>query len=120
VDGPEETEAMLERVRSEHDQALDFPLLSDPGSAVIGRYGLLNPDGRGWPHPTVLLIDRDGVVRWRFMEVDYRERATNEDILAALAELREPAADRPEPESGNPSADHPVGATSGEPHDGGR
>jgi peroxiredoxin len=88
VDGPEETEILLERVRSEHGQGLDFPLLSDPGSRVIGRYGLLNPDGRGWPHPTVFLIDRAGVVRWRFMEVDYRVRATNEDILAALAELR--------------------------------
>jgi peroxiredoxin len=84
---------MLERVRSEHDQELGFPLLSDPDSRVIGRYGLLNPDGRGWPHPTVFLIDRDGVVRWRFMEVDYRMRATNQDILTAIAELRRPAAD---------------------------
>jgi peroxiredoxin len=96
VDGPEETETMLERVRSEHDQELDFPLLSDLGSRVIGRYGLLNPDGRGWPHPTVLLIDRDGMVRRRFMEVDYRVRATNEDILAALAELRQPTTHRPD------------------------
>jgi peroxiredoxin len=88
VDGAEETATMLERVRAEHDRELDFPLLADPESRVIGRYGLLNPDGRGWPHPTVFLIDREGVVRWRFLEVDYRVRATNEDILAALATLR--------------------------------
>jgi peroxiredoxin len=87
-DGPEETEIMLERVRSEHDRELDFTILSDPDSRVIGRYGILNPDGQGWPHPTVFLIDRDGVVRWRFMEVDYRVRASNADILAAMAEIR--------------------------------
>jgi peroxiredoxin len=97
VDGRDETEIMLERVRSEYDRDLDFPLLSDPDSRVIGRYGLLNPDGRGWPHPTVMVIDRHGVVRWRFMEVDYRVRATNEDILAALSELRQPTADRQPP-----------------------
>lgn len=81
---------MIERVRTEHDREVDFTLLSDPASRVIGRYGLLNPDGRGWPHPTVFVIDRDGVVRWRFVEENYRVRATNEDILAALSELQDP------------------------------
>ncbi len=80
---------MIERVRTEHDREIAFPLLSDSASLVIGRYGLLNPDGRGWPHPTVFVIDREGVVRWRFMEENYRVRATNEDILAAVAELRD-------------------------------
>lgn len=89
---------MLERVRSEHDRDIEFTLLSDSGSQVIGRYGILNPDGRGWPHPTVLIIDRDGVVRWRFMEVDYRTRASNEEIVAALRELRESREDPPEDE----------------------
>lgn len=79
---------MLERVRTEHGRELEFAILSDPESRVIGRYGLLNPEGRGWPHPTVFLIDRDGVVRWRFMEENYQVRATNEDILSALADLR--------------------------------
>lgn len=88
IDDPDQTEAMIERVRTEHDRELDITLLSDSGSLVIGRYGLLNPDGRGWPHPTVFIIDRDGIVRWRFLEENYRVRATNEDILAALAEVR--------------------------------
>jgi hypothetical protein len=34
------------------------------------------------------VIDREGVVRWKFIEIDYRVRPTNEDILAALAEVR--------------------------------
>ncbi len=39
------------------------------------------------PHPTTLVIDQEGVVRWKFIEVDYRIRPTNEDILTALAEV---------------------------------
>ena len=69
---------------------LDITLLSDPGAAVINRYGLFNQDdprGRAIPHPTTYVIDRDGVVRWKMTEVNYRIRPENDDILAALAEL---------------------------------
>ena len=66
----------------------DFLFLSDPGHRVIDRYGLLNVmDPRGIPHPTTYVIDRQGVVRWKFTEVNYRIRPTNTMILDALAEL---------------------------------
>jgi peroxiredoxin len=65
----------------------DFTFLSDPGHRVIDRYGLLNPNGQGWPHPTTYVIDRKGVVRWKDMEVNYKIRPTNQMILAALAKL---------------------------------
>jgi len=82
---------MVERVRNEEGQELDFPLLSDPDHAVIARYGLLNqedPQDRPIPHPTVFIIDREGVVRWKFIEINYRIRPTNEVVLAALAEVQ--------------------------------
>lgn len=82
---------MIERVAEEDGRRLDFPLISDPDHAVIDRYGLLNqgdPRARPIPHPTVFLIDREGVVRWKFIEIDYKVRPTNEAILAALAEVR--------------------------------
>lgn len=84
---------MVERVATEYGESLDFPLLSDPGAAVIGRYGLLNaehPPGRPIPHPTVYILDRNGVVRWRFVEVDYRVRPSNEEIVQALVEAAAP------------------------------
>ncbi len=62
--------------------------LSDPGHRVIDRYGIWNPAGKGWPHPTTLVIDRQGIVRWKFVEVDYRVRPKNEQILEALGQLR--------------------------------
>jgi len=55
---------------------------------VIDRYGIWNPAGKGWPHPTTLVIDRQGIVRWKFVEVDYKVRPSNQQILDALARLR--------------------------------
>lgn len=61
-----------------------FTFLYDNGHAVIDRYGLLNPNGRGWPHPTTYVIDKKGVVRWKFIEVNYKIRPTNAMIIEAL------------------------------------
>jgi peroxiredoxin len=91
IDGPEEQRLMTERVQADGGPALAFPLLSDPDHAVIARYGLLNqqdPRDRPIPHPTVFVIDGQGVVRWKFIEIDYTLRPTNEDILGALAAVQ--------------------------------
>ena len=82
---------MVDRVAEETDGlAIEYTLLSDPGAAVINRYGLFNQDdsrGRAIPHPTTYVIDQDGVVRWKMTEVNYRIRPENADILAAVEEL---------------------------------
>ncbi len=75
------------RVQQDYNYDLDFPLLSDDGSAIIGRYGLLNEDdprGRPIPHPTTYVIDMEGRIQWAFTEVDYRIRPEHADIVAAL------------------------------------
>jgi peroxiredoxin len=60
----------------------DFPLLSDADHRVIDRYGLLNEKSkRVVPHPATYVIDRQGKVRWKFIEVDYTKRPSNEDVL---------------------------------------
>ncbi len=90
VDVREQQQMMIDRVAEDDGRVLEFPLLSDPDHAVIDRYGLFNPDEsqqRPVPHPTVFVIDKTGEVRWKFIEIDYRVRPTNEDILEALAEL---------------------------------
>jgi peroxiredoxin len=66
-----------------------FTFLSDPGHKVIDRYGLLNPNGRGWPHPTTYIIDRKGVVRWKVTDVNYHIRPTNQTIRDVLAKVEE-------------------------------
>lgn len=80
---------MRQRVADEQgSEPPDYLFLSDPGHRVIDRYGLLNPDSRrGIPHPTTFILDRDGVVRWKFIEIDYRVRPSNEMILEALEDV---------------------------------
>ena len=63
--------------------------LEDRGHRVIDRYGLLHY--RLWapvPYPATFIIDREGVVQWRFIEKDFRIRASPEDVLCALKGLR--------------------------------
>lgn len=79
---------MANKVLEKAPGKLQIVLLSDPDHAVINRYGLLNEAaaqrGRFLPHPTTYVIDRQGVVCWKFTEVDYKIRPTNEMILEAL------------------------------------
>jgi peroxiredoxin len=89
VDDREHLQMMVDRVRRESSREPKFTLLSDPGHRVIDRYGLLNDkDPRGIPHPSTYVIDKRGIVRWKFTEVNYKIRPTNEMILAALAQLQ--------------------------------
>ncbi len=83
-DPPETLEKFSESRR------ITFPLVSDQGSAIIKRYGLLNatvdPKTRAWgiPHPGTFILDRKGVVVARFFEDAYQERYTASTILATL------------------------------------
>lgn len=71
-------------------RGITFPLVSDAGSVIIRKYGLLNetvdPKSRtyGIPHPGTFIVDRQGVVRSRFFEDAYQERYTAATILSTL------------------------------------
>ncbi len=71
-------------------QGLEFPMLSDEGSEVIKRYGLLNesvePGSRvyGIPHPGTFILDPDGRVVERFFEQGHQPRNTVSSIAVKL------------------------------------
>lgn len=71
-------------------RGITFPLVSDPGSAIIKRYGLFNdtvdPQTRayGIPHPGTFILDAKGTVVARFFEDAYQERYTASTILATM------------------------------------
>ncbi|WP_151480793.1 peroxiredoxin-like family protein [Streptomyces albicerus] len=88
---------------------LTFDVLSDIGSDTAKQYGLafdLPEDlaavydklgfdlqrvnaghPRTLPLPATFVIDRDGTIRWVFVDTDYTKRAEPADILAALDAL---------------------------------
>ena len=85
-----DSRALLQKMANklvERGAKADFTFLSDSGHRVIDRYGLLNESSAGWPHPTTYVIDRQGVVRWKFTEVNYKIRPTNQMVMDALARL---------------------------------
>ena len=88
VDNHEESKKFGDMLRKRFDGEFDFPLLEDKAHKVIDRYGIFNPDGRGWPHPSTFLIDAKGVVRWKFIEVDPSKRPSNEQIRRELAKIK--------------------------------
>ena len=67
-------------------RGITFPLLSDPGSAIIRRYDILNAQatGRtaGIPHPGTFVIDAQARVVSRSFETAYQERASAASIIA--------------------------------------
>jgi peroxiredoxin len=91
-------------LREKHDLAFD--VLSDIGSDTAKQYGLAFdlPDAlaavydklgfdlqrvngghpRTLPLPATYVIDRDGLIRWSFVDTDYTTRAEPADILDAL------------------------------------
>jgi peroxiredoxin len=88
---------------------LAFDVLSDIGSDTAKQYGLAFdlPDDlatvydklgfdlqrvngghpRTLPLPATYVINRDGVIRWAFVNTDYTTRAEPADLLDALAAL---------------------------------
>jgi len=85
-------EKMAAKIAEKTPGELGITLLADPDHAVIDQYGLLNEEaaakGRFLPHPTTYVIDRQGVVRWKFTEVNYKIRPTNEMVLKALRAVK--------------------------------
>ena len=77
--------AVLARFASAHQ--ITFPLLSDKGSAVIRRYGILNTNiprthmFYGIPFPGEYLVTPDGRVTDKVFLPSFQERATASEVL---------------------------------------
>jgi peroxiredoxin Q/BCP len=69
-----------------------FPLLSDPGSATIKAYGILNVDAKGRsegiPYPGTFIVDKEGVIRAKLFLDGYRERHSTDELLKAIAVVK--------------------------------
>lgn len=101
---PESPDSSLS-TQEKHD--LRFEVLSDPANTVAKAYGGVHPlpveikesyarrnvfdhyaDGVvEFPVPATYIIDKAGIVRYRFVDPDYRKRAEPTDLLAVLQHL---------------------------------
>jgi peroxiredoxin len=71
------------------EKQLAYPLFSDPDSAAIKAFGLLNTDMKegtrfyGVPHPAIIFAGKDGTVKGVLREEGYKDRPANEAVIAA-------------------------------------
>lgn len=71
---------------------ISYPLLSDPDSAIIKRFKLLNPEfppgspAHGVPYPGTFVTDARGIVRAKFFEKTYTDRRTAASFLILTGE----------------------------------
>ena len=62
------------------EKSLQYPLLSDVGGVNVNKLGILNEkyaEGSnlfGIPHPGVMYIDGDGIIRAKYAIPGYRQR----------------------------------------------
>lgn len=97
-------------VETAESKELSFPVLSDEGFRVSEQFGLvftLSPEAVGlqrgfgvdlpavngvseWklPVPATFVVDRDGIIRWTFVEPDYTKRAEPDEVLDVLRKLQ--------------------------------
>ena len=70
---------------------LEYRVLSDGDREVIRAYGVLHPgasiDGGDIARPATLVIDADGIVRWRNLTENWRVRVRPDSVIDALADL---------------------------------
>jgi peroxiredoxin len=87
IDSKPDLQKMFDTISKKGGKPTDFLFLSDQEHKVINRYGILNESSQSLPHPATYVIDKRGIVRWKFAEIDYKVRPTNQQIMTALKAL---------------------------------
>lgn len=69
-------------------QHITFPLLADPQSEIIRKYGVLNPEGKGMQEgmalPGFFYLDSNSKIKEKFFEIAYTDRYTANNVIAKL------------------------------------
>ena len=85
-DTNERSQDLAERLKAR------YRFLADRDLAVTRRYGLLHPrggpGGDDVPAPATIVLDRDGIVRWLTVAVNYQVRPDPADIARAVRAIK--------------------------------
>lgn len=72
----------------QYKNGIQTEMLSDFKREVSARYGVLDPD-HGYARRAYVLIDRNGIVRWKHIEPEIGLRRSNDEILEQVRQLTE-------------------------------
>ncbi len=66
---------------------IEFPLLGDPELKAINAYNARDPLNPRIARPMTYIIDENGVIRWKFLDVRVGNRLKGDRIVAELKSL---------------------------------
>jgi len=98
---PAEVIAAIEKDGLKGKKPFKVRLLSDPKGAQGDKLGVMNPEYAtastkpelyGLPHPTTIVVDQAGVIRFIETHEDYKNRTKVDEIIAAVGRARSPVA----------------------------
>jgi len=83
--GPDDAKSVRKLAKKEN---LEIPILVEADLQATKAFGILNEKNPVVPHPTVLVIDKEGIIRFFHLDENYRHRPAPETILEALREIQ--------------------------------
>ena len=86
VDAVTDTLALERKLMAFAGNTDGFVFLRDEAHRVVDRYEILNSTFE-LPHPAVFVLDKQNVVRYRFVETNYRQRAPTHEVIQAVQAL---------------------------------
>ena len=66
---------------------IEFPLLGDPERKAIDAYNARDPLNPRIARPMTYIVDENGVIRWKFLDVRVGNRLKGDRIVAELKSL---------------------------------
>ena len=66
---------------------IPFPVLYDPSQEVPEAYMVFDLLGDGLATPSTFVVDREGIIKWKYVGKSIGDRATTTEIVAQLARV---------------------------------
>ena len=66
---------------------ISFPVLYNPAADVVEAYGVYDLLGDGLATPSTFLIDKQGVIRWKYVARGIADRPSVSQVLEQLSKL---------------------------------
>ena len=68
---------------------IPFPILYDPNAGTVKDYGVYNLLGDRLATPSTFVIDKNGVISWKYIGRSISDRPTTGQVLEQLRQLQD-------------------------------
>ena len=81
-------EASTEQADFKKTKNIEYMFLSDPEIVAIKKYGIFNEQDNTHVIPSIFIIDKNGVIRWKYVGKNAGDRPQPDAVLEALKRIR--------------------------------